>query len=354
MNKIMSYVNKMTNIVKDFFPNEDLELIKSLVMEEVKRVEKENQTKKTITFKVEIPKVETALDVSLRKIEKLLDKDKPIITKYGSCFYRHEEKEALLAKMLEYEGKERKKVKKEAFTHINDKDLTEYKRLDNIQKTIKILMNSFYGVLNAAGSIFYSPCCGASITYSGENIIMTAITTFERMLTNNIRFYSFSDMIDYCKKISEENYENADSYDISFDINFNPDSVFDYIIEHYYNHNQKRINFIGDKNNNQLYKYLVILSKKENGQEILNRIVYKNNLKNFLSHTYLSGDRILDYFESLFETEFLNPNEPNEEQKELLDPLKDIIMDYVFYDYQNYFKNEECKKGSRRTVLTVK
>ena len=59
---------------------------------------------------------------------------------------------------------------------------------------------------------------------------------------------------------------------------FNPDSVFDYIIEHYYNHNQKRINFTGDKNNNQLYKYLVILSKKENGQDIGVKIGGKENV----------------------------------------------------------------------------
>jgi len=351
MNKIMSYVNDITNIIKDFFPDEDPELIKTLVTEEVK--ERENREFNRPTFLIEYPKGKTVTDISLRKIEKLLDKEKPIITKYGTCFYRHDEKESILASMLAYEGKERKVVKKEAFKHINDEDPTEYVRLDNIQKTIKILMNSFYGVLNAMGSIFYSPDCAASITYCGENIIMTAITCFERFLTNNIKFYSYSDMISYCKNIIEEEYTNADCYDVSFDIDFSVDAVYEYLMEHFYEHNQTKAISTDEPKSTSIYKYLSIISERENGQELLNRIVYKNNLKNFILHAYVGEDKLLDYFESIFNTEFLDPNEPNEEQKETLDAMREIILDYVFYDYQNFFKNEECKKGERRTVLTV-
>jgi len=218
-----------------------------------------------------------------------------------------------------------------------------------IYKTISLS----YGVLNAKGSIYFSPDCGESITYNGELIIMTAISIFERFVSNNIKFYSESDMIDYITKILDEKYScEDDDYEIRFNISYTKDDLLNYFNEHYYVLKTQKLNTNKLDEDSLVYKLLSKLSDYE-----LNRVYYKNNLLEFIEHCYLDDGEdkmsILDYYEILFETEFLNPNKPSEYQLEYLNAILDVVKDYVFYNYQNFNKYDECHRGIRKAILTV-
>lgn len=353
MSKIKEYINIETKILKKFFPEKTEEELKEVITEIIKGVEQEIKENPKYDFMVEFPDNTPSLsNVSLNSIESKLEKDKPIITKYGTCFYRQDQNVSILASLLEYLAGYRKKVKKQMFEHINDEDQTEFNKLDTIQKTIKILMNSFYGVLIAKGSIFYSPDCGASITYSGELIIMTAISIFERFLSNNIKFYSLSDIITYCDNIIEEDYKIDKEYNISFKKNISKTDLYKYLINHYYDLETQSLKRYKLNKNDIVATFISKLTPYE-----INKIYYKNNFMEFLDNCIIEvdGERddILVYFKAIFESTFLDPNEPDEEQKDLLDSILDVLKDYVFYNYQNFFKFWECHDGDRETVLTV-
>lgn len=353
MSKVKEYIEKQTHLMKNFFPDMELKDLEDTITYIVKDIEKENKIKPKFNFIVEFPdNTPTLTEVSLLAIEKRLEKDQPIITKYGTCFYRQDQVKSILAEMLAFLAKYRTKIKKEMFSHINDTDQTIYNQLDTIQKTIKIIMNSFYGVLTASGSIFFSIDCGASITYSGELIIMTAISIFERFLSNNIKFYSLSDMIVYSDNILSENYEIDNEYKISFKKNISKTDLYKYLINHYYEvESQKQVNYKMN-NNDIIAKYINKLNQYER-----NKIYYKNNFMEFLDNCLIEvdgeTDELVDYFELIFEGKFLDPNNPDEEYKENLDSILSVIKDYVFYNYQNFFKYWECHDGERNTVLTV-
>jgi len=352
MSKLQEYVDKQTQIMIKMFPDKDPELIRQQVIEITQEYDR---PKETVKITVYVPNKGKVYDnTSLASLEKKLDKDKPIITRYGTCFQRQDEFEAILAQMLAYMSVRRKKAKNEMLDHVNDEDQTIYNMLDMIQKTIKILMNSYYGVLTAKGSIFRNLDCGESITHSGELIIMTAISIFERFLTNNIRFYSVSDMINYCDNIVNEVYESEEDFEIGFEKEIDVDFVVKYLYSHLADIETVK-NVSVDKNNysEALYKYLNNID-----EEYLYKIYYKNNLKAFFEDAYICPEDkeafiFLKEFEGVFKTIFLNPNKPNEEQQVFLDNIWSILRDWVFYNYQNSYKYNECKTGSRRTVTIV-
>lgn len=352
MSKIQNYFNQQFEIMSRLYPNENPEKLKSVIKEII--LERNAQKEKSeIMIEFPDPEVPIIRNVPISNLEKKLEKEKPILTKYGTAFYRQDEKESILAQMMSYMAAYRKKHKDLMLQHLNDEDQTEYNRLDIIQKTIKILMNSFYGVLTAKGSIFRSLDCGESVTHTGELIIMTAISIFERFLTNNIHFYSETDMIIYCNNIIKENYSCLDDFDVRFKNDINIDELMDYFYNHYTDlETAKYIKKSFDKNTSVLYKFLKTLNKDQ-----FNRIYYKNNLMKFLDNALLYDDEgyvnFVDCFKEILSGVFLNPNKPSEEQELILKDLWCIINDWVFYNYQNYHKYNECSKGDRNTVLTV-
>ena len=145
MNKLQLYIEDQIKAMKNFFPNVSEDILREKIKAIVKNNEVNNPIKNKYSFEIRYNDDETpnVSGVKVNTIEKLLNKDKPIICKSGCCFYRQDENASILAKMLIYLFDMRKKVKNEMLKHVNDKDQTLHDKLDMIQKTIKILMNSF-------------------------------------------------------------------------------------------------------------------------------------------------------------------------------------------------------------------
>ena len=179
---------------------------------------------------------------------------------------------------------------------------------------------------------------------------MTAISIFERFLTNNIHFYNTTDMIIYINHIIEEDYKENNIY---FNKNISVEDIMDYFYDKIYVKETVQKRKLSWNEDSIVYKYLNTLD-----QEDLNKIYYKNNLIKFFDNAYIKKDnkkdKFVNMFKEIFKGIFLDPNNPSNVQEDILNNMWNIINDWVFYNYQDYHKYNECKFGTRNTVLTVK
>lgn len=357
--KIKDYREKMFNFIKKSFPD----LKDDDIYERLDNIIEECNTQLE-DMKIDIhffDQVSHDLeDIELDKLETFMNKKGHIFTKYGTSYTQHAVKEALESQMLDDAGNKRKIAKKEKFKHINDEDPTLMKMFDAIQQTLKAsIMNSYYGVLTAGGSIFRDLDCGESVTACGEEIIMSAIDTFEKFLTENIHFYSPSDVITYITNIINEDYQS--------EINFNvkKKDLIEFLNDHFYDKDELfKVSYDLSKDK----MFMNFLSKLT--QTDIDKVFYKNRLFKFLEDSDLYVE-----FEKIFTREipFLNPNGPNnlpkseygnaelekkfnqewDFNKAVLEEIWFYLKDWVFYNYLDYNKYTFCKKGKRRCVLTV-
>jgi hypothetical protein len=78
---------------------------------------------------------------------------------------------------------------------------------DALEKAIKILMNSIYGVQGQNGSIIYSPDTAGGVTSQGRALISEMMWSIERFLYGTIHFTSFSEFFTFLHQIiMETNY----------------------------------------------------------------------------------------------------------------------------------------------------
>lgn len=339
-NKIEMYKNKMLNFIKLSFPNLSEERINEKLNEIIQR---DNKQKENLEIDISFfdQKSSDIKNVKLDKFETVIYKRNPIITKYGTTYMQHKTKEALEAKMLDTSGKKRKKSKKIMLEHLNDEDPVIMKKYDGIQLTLKsAIMNSYYGILTANGSIFRDLDCGESVTACGEEIIMTAIDSFERFIMNNIHFYSPSDVINYICNIIDMDYKSEVKLYIS------KDKLINYLSDHFYDKDTLQ------KLNIDLRDYESVINLINNlTDEQISKVYYKNNLFDFLNDTelYKEIEKILNDKE----TPFFDPNKPTDYQKDILDMIWYYLKDWVFYNYIDYNKYNFCKKGKRKAILVV-
>ena len=340
--KILDYKERMKSFVKRTFPNLTEEEIDSR-LDDI--IEDRNCMKDNIEIGLKFfdQKSNAVKNVNINKLELNLDKRNPIITKYGTCFVQHKEHEALENLMLIEAGELRKINKKKKFEHINDEDPTLMNRYDGIQQTYKAsIMNSYYGVMTAQGSIFRDLDCGESVTAQGEDIIMTAIDTFERFLANNVHFYSPNDVITYIENIVHEEYKFEDK----FKFNITKEELINYLNEHFYDKETLK-DLIVDLND-----YPFIIDYIDNLTDLeVQKVFYKNNLLQFLndSKLYKKFELILENVDN----PFMDPNKPSDEQNEILEEVWNYVKEWVFYNFIDYNKFNFCHKGKRKVVLVV-
>jgi hypothetical protein len=337
--KLEDYKSKMIQFLKRSFPDKSEEEIESK-LEDI--IDERDYQDDNITVQVKyFDQINDDKYPSINALERSLDKAKPVITKYGTTYIQHSVKEALESKMLDATGKRRKAAKAKKFEHINDEDPTIMKRYDAIQQTYKAsVMNSYYGVLTANGSIFRDLDCGESVTSSGEEIIMTAIDTFEKFLRNNFHLYDPSDVVTYIENILNEEYES----EIEFE-GISKDCLIDWFNDHFYDRDELYKIQLDLRDNEAIMNYIDNLSQEE-----INKVYYKNNL-----YEFLTDSELIKNFEDIFNNEepFLDPNNPSEENKEILEDIWFYVKDWVFYNHIDINKYNYCKKGKRKSVLTV-
>lgn len=283
-----------------------------------------------------------ALKMDVNTFDRKLVDSHPIISGSGTLYYRQDQVENDRAKMLEAFGKNRKKAKAEMFKHINDEDQSIKKSFDDQQKTWKIMMNSYYGVLNERHSQFYDSHSGKSVTTSSQDIITTSINLSEKFLGNNIFFNNLEEILNYIDNII---YEKRD-HDVKNMISYKEDEADSYSKEGLYNY---LTGFLIDN---------VELSNEEESilkryidrmpENIRRRIFYKNNLLEFLDNT----DIIEKYFSKILgRTDFLDPNEAPDDILPVLKDTWKILRDRVFYNYQDFNRFRNASQMKRNVIL---
>ena len=106
---------------------------------------------------------------------------KYIVCPNGACFKKKSEQPGILPTILDELFNNRKKAKKQAKEYLNKYKETGdtkyyelYKQYDNLQFTLKILLNSFYGVFGDAAYDLCTPEIAGAITATGRFLIKFA------------------------------------------------------------------------------------------------------------------------------------------------------------------------------------
>lgn len=318
-----SYSKSMFEIMKKLFPDVEEEKLKDRMREIIL----ENFSTDVVTASGK----ELNGDIPINKIDKFVAQNEPIMASSGTFFKRHDQKKNILADMCDEFMTKRKVYKKEMFKHINDEDKSIYNNFDSLQKNMKILNNSFYGASAEPNSIFYNPIFGPSITALGRDIITTAINAFETFLSNTIEFRDITDIFIFCENILKENYKNP----VVMKKTIEKQDLIDYFKER----------TIDKTDINLLNIYLDTVDTID-----FYKFYYKNNFKEFMNDT----DILDNYFSKIIDRkDFLDPNNPPEDMKEIMEKIWNILSDWVFYNYQNFFRAENASNHKRKSVITV-
>lgn len=239
--------------------NEDL---KNLLLEEY-----DSKTQLEGRFFNNVTKDNTIMTLE-QFINKYLQEDL-ILSGYNTLIANQKNAHSYAIDALVYILKQRAVYKKNMIN--SKKGSEEYVYWQVLQLTMKILANSYYGVLSQAVSTFYNSFIQNSITLTGQDLISVSIYFIESFLSNNKKFDNLDDVIDFINNICTEKDYN----------------ILDYV------------NNI--KTKDQVKKYLIghtnvpidvsildaILSKRT--EEELNKIYYTNQLMELLDNDYFKN-----------------------------------------------------------------
>jgi hypothetical protein len=268
-----------------------------------------------------------------------LDK-KPIMTGYGVMFKQHDKAVNLNADFVSWLLAERKVAKGIQFEGLNEKDAQKESFGLMLQKTYKLLNNSYYGVTGQSKSQFYNEVIPASVTYTGYQIITSSILGFEMMLSNNVHYDNFTDLSIYLNRILRDRHSNPEIPSILEIIDEDkipsPNDVY------------QVLKFLTDKklNKDELQEVKNLLKKMS--KEDLSYIYYTNNLFKFLENSGPS-----ELIRALLEVDIQNPAKIDDDTKAIVESLWTLIKNYVSYDYQIFQRQSRAFSMERESIITV-
>jgi GR25 family glycosyltransferase involved in LPS biosynthesis len=294
-----------------------------------------NLEKRKVSFPVDIINnyKNTTMGTDTDKLLDIYVTKKPTISGYGVLFHNTETKENVPGRVLKYLLSERKVKKKEMLNHVNDVDKTIYNNLDVMQKVIKVLANAYYGAFGERSFHFFNPFLGPSTTYTGQHIILSAIMGFEGLLTDNINYENFNEIILFLNNVKNKEQINSEC-SLGFEI------TTDELIERYVS----KCNF--DITEHQVGILTTIFDNAE--PEIKEKWYCKNNLKFILDQP-----EILEIIASMVSEDFLNPEKPPEDIQDTLNWFNEVILYLVGYEFQVPDKDGKSRVLKRKCILVT-
>lgn len=265
--------------------------------------------------------------------------EKPIITGYATAYKQHQDAFNILLKMVEMLLDTRTIYKRKKLECANDEDKTLYNLYDNYQLTYKLLNNSFFGVSGQPQSIFFDPNFPSSILYTGQIIIMTAITAFE-MINGNFYFNKTDDALLFIERILNQEY-----------VLLNKDLFID---------KHATVNMVKNRiyslfENNKFDKNIIESVINKLNQDELDKVYYKNNLLEFIGNSQIKDllENIIDGSLSSGDKPFLDPNKPSNTINGYLEEYWKYVKEICVYSYIPLNRVEFCHSHIRKTVLVV-
>ena len=272
--------------------------------------------------------------------DEILNK-KIILTTQGVLFARHGSIPNPFYNLIQYFLDKRAEAKNEMKKH--PKGSEEWIAWNLKQNNYKVSCNAIYGCAGNYSSIFYNLYLCTAITGQGRGCISASITMFEAFLSNNTKFGSLTEVLQFIDNISEDlrkPINNKFKDEDVLDRNISIEECFLKIIETCgYN------NWIpSDSDTQVIWKTINNLSQRE-----INVLYYKNNLYKFCDNTKVSN-LILTILTKL-EEPFLDPNKVPKEVEFEMKMLLDLMYEYVYYRHIYIDKLERVYTMIRDIVL---
>jgi DNA polymerase elongation subunit (family B) len=280
---------------------------------------------------------QTQTETNVLKLLNYIYDKKPNVSGYGTLFNH---KENIPARVIQYFSKERKIAKHKMFSHANDADKTLYNNYDMLQKVIKVLANSYYGVFGQSSFQFFNPYLGPSVTQTGQFITLSAILAFEGFMTNNYSFLNMNEFLTYINNIKTRPITKSPKKLIS-STKISMRQVVDVMLS----------KFSIELTEDQVTVVESVISNLSNKE--LELVFFRNNLYDFLNLAIINddGDLCSSLILNSFHEDFLDPNSPPADVKDTVNELWEWLNDYVVYDYQYSNKLTRITDMLRKCII---
>ena len=267
---------------------------------------------------------------TLMNITQFIHDQKPILAGFGVLFKNQEDCYSPASGLLLESIKTRNELKAKRKNY--DKRSYEFLMLDIGQGNEKVVANSFYGASGARTSIFYNKDLAASVTATGQAEISTAMTSFEALLENNVKFYNMDECMHFISNVVNKKKYKREIH--------TPDKIKDLawnkILGTFYN--------VNDVNFPILEKIFKNLSKEE-----MAKIYYVNNLKAVMLDFKPVYKLMIDLVCNTIE--FRNPNAVPKEIHDKLKKLWEYIEEFCVYNFPVRNRIERDSTQKRRVVV---
>lgn len=283
--------------------------------------------------------------------EKFYSPSKPIISGLGVMYKNKEtsQENNETVEMIETIINMRKKAKKEMFVAMNEAnkyynlgDMDNYYKwkltevIKNLEQIIyKLLANSVYGAMGESNSIFYNYNNAASITYTGVQLVTTAVLAFESFLQNNIPFKDYDDLLVFVSNVVNEEYE----YEIS-----------DVITNHITSEKLSKylFNLILPSYREEYHLKEIEAIVNQFSQDTRDKVYYKRNLIEFIKN-----EPVLEIISNIISVPMDNFNNAPEEISEELDGFFELCSEFVAYYFGYADRYDRCVHDERKSVITI-
>lgn len=323
------YKDQMVRTLKALYPEAD--------MRDLERGVQYSMQKRIKPFNMAIQNNYTNQYIEMTSIDmvRYLSRREPITTSYGTIFRKHEDVPNPMAAVIDNFLKLRKVHKKQMFHYPKGSEMFEHYNL--LQQLDKIDVNGIYGLIGLYVSILFDLNIAPAVTSMGRSLISSAILCFEGFLGNNVKFGSLNDMLTFIDNVRmEHNDWQFNDWEILGSQGFiSVEECFNKIIM---NCGWKYIPSYDDMN--KIYKIIQNCNQIE-----LNRLFYKNNLYAFMDLPIARNLMVKMITE--MQIPYIEPAKPPKEIVKYLDKLRDLLVEYVFYNHQyidRMIRNKEMVK----------
>lgn len=267
---------------------------------------------------IEVPDIRLTNDYRGKQIEidmltflEWLEKTKPIIAGFGTLYRSQKEIMSPSSIMLDKFLALRDSIK--ANLRLVEVGSREYQDYDNDQGNEKVNANSFYGSSGAPTSRFFNLTVAASTTLTGQTLVSTPAQAFEMFLSNSVKFYNINNFIDYITHILE-----LPEYKVDMSQMRKPtvEEVIERFVNMFYN--------TTEADELTVREFIHSLSDDQ-----LKRVYYKNNIYEAFEQEPLRS-LLIDALDGPEELSFLDPNDPPEGTKEILEHMWDYVYEICY------------------------
>ena len=128
----------------------------------------------------------------------------------GCLFLKHSQRRNILIEIILDLMAKRKLAKKERSKYPEGSDM--YRYWDLKQLSIKIKINSLYGIMGYKGFHLFNVNLAQSVTATGQNIISTAACGYENFIADNIHFVCAEEIENYIRNIRKLYNDEKETY----------------------------------------------------------------------------------------------------------------------------------------------